>query len=204
MIMGSLDYRYRDKIVTVAELYRTHCGAIPVDTEVLTSIVEGYAGRPIRTTYKNVDRATLDAAEDCFVVNLSALRDSTKQRTDCTHELAHILHSYDWAPLGEIPTMRVNYFGSNAEWRKEEDACEEIALFLACPPWAVNAFIEQYFRYHQLRLFHLPEVRECLRLMTEHFQVPRNELTTQLSAQFPGVPLWQTLQTEKKRHWDTL
>jgi hypothetical protein len=199
--MASLRQYERNQVEAVANKYRAEHGVIPVDTEVLTSIVEGFVGRPIRTVYRPFNQATVTAEKNCFVIILSTLRAPEVLRTDHTHELAHALHTYDWAPVGKVPNWRINYTGSYPEHMKEEVACEEIGLYLACPPWAVEDFIERYFRFYQLRLLRSPEVRECLRQMTDHFRIPQKDLETQLSAQFPGNPLWRTFQVERNRIW---
>jgi Zn-dependent peptidase ImmA (M78 family) len=196
--MGSLYYPDRSRIESIAEEYREACGTIPVDTNVLAAIVEEYVGRPILTRFLQSDIAWCTPKEDHYAIQLSALRTPERVRTDFTHELGHILHTWHIIPKG-VPLAKVNLRYRSAESAQEERACEEIGLYLACPKWAVEQFTETYFRNYQLRLFHLPEVREYLRQITAYFQVPRIDMEAQLTNQYGKEPFWQVLQREKRR-----
>lgn len=81
--------------------------------------------------------------------------------------------------------MKINGFPRTEE---EENICDEIALFLLCPPVPVENFLKRFHHLpYQLDLFrkNQPEMIR-LKVIAEEFEVPTKYLIRHIKKQFGG------------------
>lgn len=183
-MLDELDSEIKDKIDALIVLYKKEGGGIPVDLERLRTILETLINKKVEVKFEpSKFEAIVLPLKGGFLIKVNSDRHPFEQRLSFSHEMAHILFTFD---DDEIP-RRIRRFDNNTYkgWpssnKKEEEICDEIAMYLLCPPAEVEKFLKERFFYLpcQIELFRAKQRSlEIMRLeqMAKEFEVPKSFL----------------------------
>jgi Zn-dependent peptidase ImmA (M78 family) len=204
MLLERVDNETRKKIESLIAFYKQNGGGIPVDFEIMVNSLAALIKKCIVTIFKEYSGNAggyVWPVRGGFMIGINIIKHLKEQRLTRAHEISHILYSYLYSDdyNEEIPRRKPECDSTILKKNpKEEDICDEIAIYLLCPPTETENFLQNRFRYlpQQLKLFRKiqkPLDIARLEVMAEIFEVPLRDLAKHLERQFSPMKIREIL-----------
>lgn len=184
VLLQRLDRDSRRKLKKLVEAYKQAGGSIPLSFLVLHWVLEKTSGKKVLVRDSCVTGVTPTPVDARIPEGFKILIESTSRiglrRMRYAHEIGHIIHTYDSRYQRKIYPF--NY------WDTEEDICEEIAMYLLCPPEEIGRHLNE----HPPRGKNLSP--HYLKVLAKFFLVPKRDFEIYLKRLSPDLETEEILE----------